>query len=136
MKRKIRIYLSHPYGGKAENREKAAALADFYRAAWDAEGKEDWEIINPLAYFEQLEADGVDDEIILLMAVALMQECDGILYAPGWRKSKGCRYEHWRASHADGKSIKYFSAEIPEEVEAAAVHWYGRHHVITRRIAA
>jgi hypothetical protein len=32
--------------------------------------------------------------------------------------------------------VKYFKEEIPEEVEAAAVHWFGKHHVITRRLAA
>ena len=132
---KKRIYLSHPYGGREENREKATALAKFYRDMWDAEGKTDWEIVNPLEYFEPLEADGVDDETILAMAIALMNECDGILFAPGWKKSRGCRYEHLRARHAKG-DIKYFQAEIPAEVEAAAVHWYGRHHVVTRRLAA
>jgi len=133
---KIRIYLSHPYGGLQENREKAAALAAFYRAIWDAEGNTDWEIVNPIEYFAPLAEDGVDDETILLMAVALMNDCDGVLFAPGWKKSRGCRYEHFRARHADGKRVKYFQAEIPEEAEAAAVHWFGKHHVVTRRLAA
>jgi hypothetical protein len=131
-----RIYLSHPFGGQEENREKAAALAAFYRAVWDAEGMTDWEIVNPLEYFAPLAADGVDDETILLMAVALMQDCDGVLFAPGWKKSRGCRYEHFRARHADGKRVKYFQAEIPAEVEEAAVHWFGKHHITTRRLAA
>ena len=130
-----KIYLSHPYQGREENREKAAALAAFYRAVWDAEGKSDWVLVDPLSYFEPLERDGVDDETILMMAVALMQDCDGVLFAPGWRKSRGCRYEHFRLRHAKGL-VKYFKEEIPEEVEAAAVHWYGKHHVITRRLAA
>lgn len=132
----MRIYLSHPYQGREENREKAAALAAFYRAVWDAEGMTDWEIVNPIEYFAPLAEDGVDDETILLMAVSLMMDCDGVLFAPGWTKSRGCRYEHWKARHADGKRVKYFQAEIPDEIEAAAVHWYGKHHVITRRLAA
>jgi hypothetical protein len=131
-----RIYLSHPFGGQEENREKAAALAAFYRAVWDAEGMTDWEIVNPLEYFAPLAADGVDDETILLMAVALMQDCDGVLFAPGWKKSRGCRYEHFKARHADGKRVKYFQAEIPAEVEEAAAHWFGKHHITTRRLAA
>jgi len=132
---KKRIYLSHPYGGFLENREKAAALAAFYRAVWDAEGKTDWEIINPLEYFAPVAEEGVDDETILMMAVALMQDCDGVLFAPGWKKSRGCRYEHFklRYSHKDNK---YFKAEIPAEVEEAAAHWYGKHHVTVRRWAA
>ena len=130
---KVRIYLSHPYGGNEENREKAAALAKFYRDAWDAEGKTDWELVNPLEYFKPFT--GVDEETILLMAVRLMQDCDGVLFAPGWKKSRGCRYEHWNARRTMG-NIKSFQAEIPEEVEAAAVHWYGKHRIITRRRAA
>ena len=133
---KKRIYLSHPYGGFRENREKAAALAKMYREIWDAEGKTDWELINPLEYFAPLAEDGVDDETILMMAVALMQDCDGVLFAPGWKHSRGCRYEHWKARHADGKRVKYYQAEIPAEVAAAAAHWYGKHHVMVRRWAA
>lgn len=133
---KKRIYLSHPYGGFRENREKAAALAAFYRAVWDAEGKTDWVLVDPLSYFEPLERDGVDDETILMLAVALMQDCDGVLFAPGWKHSRGCRYEHWKARHADGKRVKYFQAEIPEEVEIAAVEWFGVRHMVTRRMAA
>lgn len=132
---KKRIYLSHPYGGREENREKAAALAAFYRAIWDAEGKFDWVIVDPLSYFEQMERDGVDDETILAMAVALMLDCDGVLYAPGWKKSRGCRYECLRARKTK-KPVRYFQAEIPEEVEITAVHWYGKHHIETRRLAA
>lgn len=127
--------MSHPYGGKAENREKAEALARMYREIWDAEGKTDWEIVNPLEYFEALEADGVDDETILILAATLMKTCDGVLWAPGWKRSRGCRYEHFRARHADG-NVKYFQAEIPAEVEAAAVHWYGRHRLVVSRRAA
>lgn len=130
-----RIYLSHPYQGREENREKAAALAAFYRAVWDAEGKFDWVLVDPLSYFEPLERDGVDDETILAMAVALMQDCDGVLFAPGWKHSRGCRYEHFRLRHSH-KDNKYFKAEIPAEVEEAAAHWYGKHHVTVRRLAA
>ena len=133
---KKRIYLSHPYGGFRQNRENAAALTAFYRDVLDAEGHEDWEIINPIEYFAQMAEDGVDDETILYMAVALMMDCDGVLFAPGWKKSRGCRYEHWRARHADGKRVKYFQAEIPEEIEIAASYWYGKHRIITRRRAA
>ena len=132
---KKRIYLSHPYQGKEENREKAAALAAFYRAVWDAEGKFDWVLVDPLSYFAPLERDGVDDETILAMAVALMLDCDGVLFAPGWKKSRGCRYEHFRLRHAKG-IVKYFKEEIPKEVEEAAAHWFGKHHVTVRRLAA
>ena len=72
---KKRIYLSHPYGGfRATNRERAAALAKMYREIWDAEGKTAWEIVNPIEYFAPLAEDGVDDETILMMAVALVTQ--------------------------------------------------------------
>ena len=125
-----RVYISHPYGGSEENREKAAALAAFYRDVLAAEGQ-DVEIIDPLKYFEPMEQDGVDDETILVMAVQLMRDCDIVLFAPGWKHSRGCRYEHWKARRRG-----MTRDEIPEEVEIAAVHWYGKHHITTRRLAA
>ena len=48
-----KVYLSHPYGGKEENREAAAALAKMFREIWAAEGK-DYELIDPLAYLAPL----------------------------------------------------------------------------------
>ena len=126
-----------PLFGKAYVSRRGLFLSD--RKAeeiWDAEGKTDWEIVNPIEYFAPLAEEGVDDETILILAVALMKDCDGVLFAPGWKRSRGCRYEHFRARHADGKRVKYFQAEIPEEIEIAAAHWYGRHRIITRRRAA
>lgn len=108
-----RIYLSHPYGGKEENRKKAALIAQLYRQIWDSENKQDWEIVNPIEYFEPFT--GLDDDTILRSAATLMETCDGVLFAPGWRRSRGCRYEHWRARRSRGR-IRYFQAEIPKEV--------------------
>jgi len=105
-----RFYLSHPYGGKAENKIKAAQIAQLYRELWDAEGKTDWEIVNPLEYFEPLEG-FVDDDTILRMAKNLMKTCKAVLFAPGWKRSRGCRYEHWQAAKMD-------AYEIPEGVTA------------------
>ena len=111
--KKERSYLSHPFGGKEENRAKAAQIVRVYRHIWDREGLKNWEIVNPLALFEPFT--GLPEDTILDMAVALMKGCDGVLFAPGWRKSRGCRYEHWRARRSKGR-IRYFQAEIPEEV--------------------
>ena len=122
-----KVYLSHPYGGKEENREAAAAVAKMFREIWAAEGK-DYEIVNPLEYLAPL-ADGFQEWEILKLAVNLLKSCDAVLFAPGWKKSRGCRMEHFAAR---GKEI----AEIPDEIEAAAVHWYGKHHITTRRWAA
>ena len=123
----MRIYLSHPYGGKEENREKAAAIAKFYREVWAAEGK-DFELINPLGYLEPL-SDGVPEYTLLKLAVNLLKSCDAVLFADGWKHSRGCRLEHFAAK---GKLI----AEIPAEVCEIAAHWYGKHHVLVKRWAA
>lgn len=105
-----RIYLSHPFGGRKENREKAAALATLYEDLWRREGEHDYVIVNPLEYFKPL--DGfIDDDTILRMAKNLMRSCDAVLFAPGWKRSRGCRYEHWQARGMD-------AYEIPEGVTA------------------
>lgn len=128
MEKMKRIYLSHPYGGNEENRAKAACLAKFYRDIWAAEGKTDWVLVNPLEELSNMR--GVDDETALFAAVALMNSCDTVLFADGWKKSRGCRYEHYIA-HAKGKEM----AEIPAEAEKIAVHWYGRHRIVVARAA-
>ena len=124
-----RVYLSHPYGGSEKNRERAACLAKFYRELWDAEGKTDWVLVNPLEELENMK--GVDDEIALFTAVALMSACDEVLFADGWKRSRGCRYEHLIA-HAKGKPCY----EVSGDVEKIAVHWYGKHRLVVLRLAA
>jgi hypothetical protein len=112
-----RVYLSHPYGGKPENREKAAALAKLYRELWDAEGKTDWQIVDPLEYFKDFK--DMDDDTILRLAVNLMLTCDAVLYSPGWKRSRGCRYEHYRARQAWTQKVHYHQFYIPEGVNVA-----------------
>ena len=97
-----RVYLSHPYGGKEENREKAAAIAKMYREIWAAEGK-DYEIINPLDYLAPFD---LPEWQMLRLAVDLLKSCDAVLFAPGWKHSRGCRMEHM-AAFADGMKICY-----------------------------
>ena len=123
----MRIYLSHPYQGREENREKAAAIAKFYREVWAAEGKADWVLINPLEYLEPL-SEGVPEWQMLKLAVKLLKSCDAVLFADGWRNSRGCRLEHFAAK---GKLI----AEIPAEVGEIAEHYYTKHRIIVRRAA-
>ena len=77
----MRIYLSHPFNGRQENREKEAAIAKFYREVWAAEGK-DFELINPLEYLEPL-SDGVPEYTLLKLAVNLLKSCDAVLFADG-----------------------------------------------------
>lgn len=111
-----RFYLSHPYGGKAENKIKAAQIAQLYREIWDAEGHEDWELLNPLEYLKDFQ--DLDEDTILRMAVNIMGTCDGVIFAPGWKRSRGCRYEHWRVQHMDTLSVYFHQYYIPEGVTA------------------
>ena len=125
-----RIYLSHPYGGKAENREKAAALARMYREIWRHEGK-NFELINPLEIFENVPT-SVSDEVVLNAAIELLKGCDAVIFCDGWEKSHGCCMEHNEAYIAN-KDVFFLDLKV----EAAAVHWYGRHRlVVPRREAA
>ena len=107
-----KIYLSHPYGGLERNREKAARLADWYRATWAQEGRTDIEIVNPL---EELRphATANNEDQMLGLAVDLMRTCDAVVFAPGWKHSRGCRYEHMVA-HSEGIRQEH----IPEEFVA------------------
>lgn len=110
-----RIYLSHPYNHKDENRVKAERLTEIYNRLWKDEGK-DMEIVNPLEYFKAF--DDLPDDTVLRMAVNLMCTCDGVLFAPGWKRSRGCRYEHWIARHKDCLPIHFRQYEISEAAMA------------------
>lgn len=123
---KKKIYLSHPFNGRQENREKAAAIAKFYRELWAAEGKP-YELIDPLEYLAPL-SDGIPEYTMIRLAVNLLKSCDAVLFADGWKHSRGCRLEHFAAK---GKLI----AEIPAEVSEIAAHYYTKHHVVIRRAA-
>jgi hypothetical protein len=105
----VRVYLSHPFGGKNENRIKAAWLAKWYREQWEQEGRSDWELVNPLDELRELDGK-ISEPEILQKAVDLMFSCDMVIFAPGWVHSHGCLYEHDAA--LQGKMIIF---HIPTE---------------------
>ena len=100
----MKVYLSHPYGRKPENKRRSKIIAKLYREMWAAEGA-DHEIINPLVELEK-ESERNTEPQMLALAVELMRKCDAVLFAPGWKKSRGCRMEHM-AAFADGMKICY-----------------------------
>ena len=102
-----RVYLSHPYGKKPVNIERSKRLAEWYTDAWSEEGR-DYEIVNPLTYLAPL-SKGFDEWTMLKLAINLMRSCDVVLFAPGWKKSRGCRLEHMASKGME----KY---EVPEGV--------------------
>ena len=87
----MKIYLSHPYGGKQENMVKAARLARVYKAQWEKEGRDNV-LVNPLEIFAGLSG-VVDEDAILYAAIDLMRGCDAVMFAPGWENSVGCQTE-------------------------------------------
>jgi hypothetical protein len=113
----MKVYLSHPYGKKAENREKAARLAAWYRKTWERDGM-DHEIVNPLDVLKHEEERNTEDEMLAL-AAELLRKCDAVIFADGWKKSRGCRYEHMVA-RSEGKEIGYIPAEFCQIFEGAA----------------
>lgn len=124
-----RVYLSHPYGGKAENREAACAVAAMYRYIWEQDGV-DAVIVNPLELLAG--CDGLlDDQHILNAAIDLMLGCDAVIFCAGWRQSNGCKEEYEIAETA-----RMHIEDLDAEVERAAVHWFGKHRVIVKRMVA
>lgn len=92
-----KIYLSHPYGGSEKNRAAAKDVAALYRWAWASEkGKEDYQLINPLEILEPMTGRASEDKI-LKAAVELMRGCEAAIFCPGWKRSRGCRLEHYIA---------------------------------------
>ena len=100
----MKVYLSHPYGGKLINKLHAEGIAKLYREIWAAEGV-DHEIVNPLVELEG-EAEKNTEPQMLALAVDLMRQCKAVIFAPGWKKSPGCRMEHLVA-FAEGMDIHY-----------------------------
>ncbi len=100
----MKVYLSHPYGGSLINKLHSMGIAKLYQEIWAAEGA-DHEIINPLVELEK-ESERNTEPQMLALAIDLMRKCDAVMFAPGWKKSSGCRMEHM-AAFADGMKICY-----------------------------
>lgn len=114
-----KIYLSHPYGGSEKNRAAAKDVAALYRWAWASEkGKEDYQLINPLELYEPLTGKAPEDKI-LQSAVMIMRNCDAVLFCPGWKKSRGCRLEHYIAGK-EGIQRVYLSEDVERAATGAA----------------
>lgn len=95
----MKVYLSHPYGRKLENKLHAEGIAKIYRELWADEGINN-EIINPLVALEE-EAPKNTEPQMLALAIDLMRQCDAVVFAPGWKNSPGCRLEHMTAFAED-----------------------------------
>ena len=111
----MKVYLVHPFEGKAVNRLRAAWLTKFYQEQWAAEGKTDWEIINPIEELKDLTCGETER---LLIARDLLYKCDAVLFAPGWVHSHECIYLHDAAS-ASAEYMMIF--HLPSELYKGGV---------------
>lgn len=100
----MKVYLSHPYGRKLKNKIHAEGIAKLYREIWAAEGA-DHEIVNPIVELQDESKKNTEPQMIAL-AIDLMRQCDAVIFAPGWKESRGCRMEHM-AAFADGMPMHY-----------------------------
>lgn len=79
-------YMAHPYGGKAENIEKACNMAERIAGRHPR-----MSIINPLDNFRYLEYFGERD--ILEREKQVLERCDVLIMTGDWRASPGCMEE-------------------------------------------
>lgn len=79
-------YMAHPYGGKAENIEKACDMAEKL-----ADLHPRMAIINPLDNFRYLAYSGERD--ILGREKQVLERCDVLIMTGDWKTSHGCMGE-------------------------------------------
>lgn len=79
-------YMAHPYGGKAENIEKACDMAENL-----ADLHPHMAIINPLDNFRYLAYFGEMD--ILAREKQVLERCDVLIMTGDWKASPGCMGE-------------------------------------------
>lgn len=79
-------YMAHPYGGKAENIEKACDMAERL-----ADRHPYMAIINPLDNFRYLSYFGERD--ILEREKQVLERCDVLIVTGDWKASPGCMGE-------------------------------------------
>ena len=87
-------YMAHPYGGKAENIEKACNMAERIAGRHPR-----MSIINPLDNFRYLEYFGERD--ILEREKQVLERCDVLIMTGDWKKSPGCMGEFSFAYNRD-----------------------------------
>lgn len=114
------IYLAHPYGGNMEQ------IRDAERIARGMSMVSDYPIFNPLEEFAHYGIAYSEQEILDFCKGAL-ESCDLVIFAKGWRKSRGCRYEHFIAKmrgipriYLDAEDEAFFTAVGLGQMEVAA----------------
>lgn len=105
-------YMAHPYGGKAENIEKACDMAEKL-----ADLHPRMSIINPLDNFRYLAYFGERD--ILAREKQVLERCDVLIMTGDWKASPGCMGEFSFAYHhgipiiePDEENAKFFHMAV------------------------
>jgi hypothetical protein len=90
-------YFAHPYTG---NEERNFLLATSRTQELLDMG---YKVLSPITYTHPLH--GTRERTYgfwMDLCLSLVRHCDGIIFAPGWQKSKGCVLEF---EHSEGKEI-------------------------------
>jgi hypothetical protein len=98
-------YFAHPYSGDTEGNYKRCNL----RATRLL--KAGYVIYSPITHSHPLELHK-GYEYWLAFDKVYLDKCDGIILAPGWKKSKGCRWEYEYATSRD-LDVLYFTDLFP-----------------------
>lgn len=89
-KRKKLLYISHPYGGKEENREEVNSIVyELYR---HPEIFNNFVIMSPIACFGYM-YDRVDYQTGIDFCTDLLLKCDAMIMVGDWENSTGCKIE-------------------------------------------
>jgi len=99
-------YFAHPYTGNEEG--------NFLLATSRTQDLLDrgYKVLSPITYTHPLHSTKERScDYWMDLCLSLVRHCDGIIFAPGWQKSKGCVEEK---EHAVGKQIIYWEDIINE----------------------
>ncbi len=94
----MRIYLAHPYtGDEMRNRERARKAEELLRKATPQTAF--YNPVGRMSESKQFAAMSYSD--IMVICLAELVRCDGVVFCGDWAKSKGCRLEAQTAKTLD-----------------------------------
>ena len=100
-----RIYLSGPISNDPNYRR------NFRSAQEILENMGHKDIVNPAELCKVVNAESFDYEQIMNICLNLLENCDTILFLPGWKESHGCGRE-WGVGRANGFAMMEFEDYI------------------------
>ena len=116
--KRLLIYVSHPLSGNPEGNRKSAR--EITARLSDRCGFRDFIFVNPLDMFQGQGMTDTQDRHILSQAIEVMLKCDGVIFCDGWKRSRGCRMEHFLARKAG--MLRWLGAESFQEGLYQGIH--------------